>query len=429
MVTLSSIEDHSRARLESMAREAPPVATRRLTRQIHIGDVAIGGGAPVSVQSMTTTKTADVEGTLSQIYALAAAGADLVRCTCNEPEAAEGLAQIVPRSPVPIIADVHFHVEMALAALDAGVQGLRLNPGNLRKPEEIKLVASEAKDRGVPIRIGVNAGSLHPDLYRRYNGATPEALVESARMELTLFEEVGFDNVKISVKASNVPLMIAAYRLASETFDHPLHLGVTEAGPPPAGLVKATAGMAALLAEGIGDTIRYSLTADPVEEARAGRQLLEALGLRERKGLDLVACPSCGRAEIDVIRVAKEAQAALEERSIPLQVAVMGCVVNGPGEAREADIGIAAGRHKGHLFIKGKIVRVVQEDAMVEELVAEAERLMKEGIEARLAAADENAQAEAEADRAALLQAKGDDANASSLKIEKIRRRVEQQGA
>jgi (E)-4-hydroxy-3-methylbut-2-enyl-diphosphate synthase len=378
---------------------------------------------------MTTTKTADVEGTLSQIYALAAAGADLVRCTCNEPEAAEGLAQIVPRSPVPIIADVHFHVEMALAALDAGVQGLRLNPGNLRKPEEIKLVASEAKDRGVPIRIGVNAGSLHPDLYRRYNGATPEALVESARMELALFEEVGFDNVKISVKASNVPLMIAAYRLASETFDHPLHLGVTEAGPPPAGLVKATAGMATLLAEGIGDTIRYSLTADPVEEARAGRQLLEALGLRERKGLDLVACPSCGRAEIDVIRVAKEAQAALEERAIPLQVAVMGCVVNGPGEAREADIGIAAGRHKGHLFIKGKIVRVVQEDAMVEELVAEAERLMKEGIEARLAAADENAQAEAEADRVALLQSKGADANASLQRIEKIRRRMEDQGA
>jgi len=428
MASLWPIGDHSRGKLSSMAREAPPVATRRPTRQIHIGDVAIGGGAPISVQSMTTTKTADVEGTLSQIYALAAAGADLVRCTCNEPEAAEGLAQIVPRSPVPIIADVHFHVEMALAALEAGVQGLRLNPGNLRKPEEIKLVASEAKDRGVPIRIGVNAGSLHPDLYRRYNGATPEALVESARMELALFEEVGFDNVKISVKASQVPLMIAAYRLASETFDHPLHLGVTEAGPPPAGLVKATAGMAALLAEGIGDTIRYSLTADPVEEARAGRQLLEALGLRERKGLDLVACPSCGRAEIDVIRVAKEAQAALEERSIPLQVAVMGCVVNGPGEAREADIGIAAGRHKGHLFIKGKIVRVVQEDAMVEELVAEAERLMKEGIEARLAAADENAQAEAEADRAALLQAKGADANASSQRIEKIRRRMEGQG-
>ena len=280
---------------------------------------------------MTTTKTADVEGTLAQIYALAAAGADIVRCTCNEEAAAEGLAQIVPRSPVPIIADIHFHHEMALAALEAGVQGLRLNPGNLRKEAEIKPVAAEAKDRGVPIRIGVNAGSLHPDLYKRYGGATPEALVESARMELAYFEEVGFTDVKISVKASSVALMIAAYRLAAETFDHPLHLGVTEAGPPPAGLIKGTAGIATLLAEGIGDTIRYSLTADPVEEAKAGRQLLEALGLRERKGLDLIACPSCGRAQVDVIAVAKAAQEALEDRNLPIQVAVMGCVVNGPG--------------------------------------------------------------------------------------------------
>ena len=361
---------------------------RRPTRRIQVGDVPVGGGAPVTVQSMTTTKTADVDGTLTQIYALAAAGADLVRCTCNEEEAAEGLARIVPRSPVPIIADIHFHVEMALAALEAGVQGLRLNPGNLRKPHEIKLVAAEAKDRGVPIRIGVNAGSLHPDLYKKYGGATPEALVESARMELAYFAEVDFEDVKISVKASSVPLMIESYRLASETFDHPLHLGVTEAGPPPAGLLKGTAGIATLLAEGIGDTIRYSLTADPVEEARAGRQLLEALGLRERKGLDLIACPSCGRSEIDVIAVAKAAQEALEDRNLPIQVAVMGCVVNGPGEAREADIGIAAGRKRGHLFIKGKIVRVVPEDEMVEALVAEAERLVAEGVEARLAAAD-----------------------------------------
>jgi (E)-4-hydroxy-3-methylbut-2-enyl-diphosphate synthase len=389
-----------------------------------VGDVPIGGGAPISVQSMTTTKTADVDGTLSQIYGLAAAGADIVRCTCNEQAAAEGLARIVPRSPVPIVADIHFHVEMALAALEAGVQGLRLNPGNLRKPEEIKLVASEARDRGVPIRIGVNAGSLHKDLYERYGGATPEALVESARMELAYFEEVGFDDVKISVKASNVPLMIEAYRLASETFDHPLHLGVTEAGPPPAGLLKATAGMAALLAEGIGDTIRYSLTADPVEEARAGRQLLEAMGLRERKGLDLIACPSCGRAEIDVIGVAKEAQAALENRQLPIQVAVMGCVVNGPGEAREADLGIAAGRHRGHLFIKGQIVRVVPEDEMVTALVAEAERLVAEGIEARLAAADTNAAAEAEADRRALFAEKGEDVNASEARVELIRKNI-----
>ncbi len=389
-----------------------------------MGNVAVGGDAPISVQSMTTTKTADVDGTLAQIYALAAAGADIVRCTCNEQAAAEGLARIVPRSPVPIVADVHFHYEMALAALEAGVHGLRLNPGNLRKPEEIKLVASEAKDRGVPIRIGVNAGSLHPDLYKRFGGATPEALVESALQELAYFAEVDFDDVKISVKASSVPLMIEAYRLASETFDYPLHLGVTEAGPPPAGLLKGTAGIATLLAEGIGDTIRYSLTADPVEEARAGRQLLEALGLRERKGLDLIACPSCGRAEIDVIAVAKAAQGALEERNLPIQVAVMGCVVNGPGEAREADLGIAAGRKRGHLFIKGKIVRVVPEDEMVSALVEEAERLVAEGVEARLAAADSGAEAQAEADRRELLDHQGADANASETKVELIRKRL-----
>ncbi len=394
-----------------------------MTRQIHVGDVAVGGGAPVTVQSMTTTKTADAEGTLSQIYALAAAGADLVRCTCNEEAAAEGLARIVPRSPVPIIADIHFHHEMALAALEAGVQGLRLNPGNLRKEAEIKQVASEAKDRSVPIRIGVNAGSLDRDLYKRFGGATPEALVESARIELAYFAEVGFENVKISVKASSVPLMIESYRLASATFDHPLHLGVTEAGPPPAGLLKGTAGIATLLAEGIGDTIRYSLTADPVEEARAGRQLLEALGLRERKGLDLIACPSCGRAEVDVIAVASAAQRALEERHLPIQVAVMGCVVNGPGEAREADLGIAAGRKCGHLFIKGKIIRKVPEDEMVDALVAEAERLVAEGVEARLAAADPDAEAEADSDRRALIEAKGEDANASEAKVELIRKK------
>jgi (E)-4-hydroxy-3-methylbut-2-enyl-diphosphate synthase len=374
---------------------------------------------------MTTTKTADVEGTLAQIYALAAAGADVVRCTCNDQDAAEGLAQIVPRSPVPIVADIHFHVEMALAALDAGVHGLRLNPGNLRKPEEIKLVASEARDRGVPIRIGVNAGSLHPDLYKRFGGATPEALVESARQELAYFEEVDFSDVKISVKASSVATMIAAYRLASETFDHPLHLGVTEAGPLPGGLLKATAGIATLLAEGIGDTLRYSLTADPVEEAKAGRQLLEALGLRERKGLDLIACPSCGRAEVDVIKVANEAQEALAALNIPLQVAVMGCVVNGPGEARHADLGIAAGRHRGHLFIQGQIVRVVPEDEMVEALVDEAKKIAAEGVAARLAARDAHAEDEAAADRALLLDAKGLDANRSSERIERIRRRGE----
>ncbi|MGH9057042.1 MAG: flavodoxin-dependent (E)-4-hydroxy-3-methylbut-2-enyl-diphosphate synthase, partial [Acidimicrobiales bacterium] len=227
---------------------------RRPTRQVMVGSVPVGGDAPITVQSMTITKTADVEGTLAQVYALKAAGADIVRCTCNEREAAEGLARIVPRSPVPIVADIHFHVEMALAALDAGVDCLRLNPGNLRKPEEIKLVARECKDRGVPVRIGVNAGSLDKRLYDKYGGVTPEALVESAQIELALFAEEGFDDVKISVKASNVPLMIEAYRQLSETVDYPLHLGVTEAGPPPAGTIKATAGIATLLSEGIGDT-------------------------------------------------------------------------------------------------------------------------------------------------------------------------------
>ncbi len=396
-----------------------------MTRQISVGSVKVGGDAPISVQSMTTTKTSDVEATLQQIYALAGAGADIVRCTCNERAAAEGLAQIVPRSPVPIVADIHFHVEMALAALEAGVHGLRLNPGNLRKPEEIKLVAREAKDRGVPIRIGVNAGSLHPDIYERFNGATPEALVESARLELAYFQEVGFDDVKISVKASSVATMIAAYRLASETFDYPLHLGVTEAGPLPGGLLKGTAGIATLLAEGIGDTLRYSLTADPVEEAKAGRQLLEALGLRERTGLDLIACPSCGRAEVDVIKVATQAQTALSALDIPIQVAVMGCVVNGPGEARHADLGIAAGKHRGHLFIRGQIIRVVPEDEMVDALVEEAQKIAKEGIEARLAARDESAEAEAAADRAQLLEIRGVDANNSTQVIDRIRRRTE----
>jgi (E)-4-hydroxy-3-methylbut-2-enyl-diphosphate synthase len=393
-----------------------------MTRQIHVGNVAVGGDAPISVQSMTVTKTADVDGTLAQIYELAGAGADIVRCTCNEEEAAEGLAQIVPRSPVPIVADIHFQYKLALAALEAGVQCLRLNPGNIRKATHIKLVAEEAKARNVPIRIGVNAGSLDPELYKKHGGATPEALVESAQQELAYFAEVGFDDVKISVKASNVPLMIEAYRQLADTVDYPLHLGVTEAGPPPHGLIKATAGIATLLSEGIGDTIRYSLTADPVEEARAGRQLLEALGLRERKGLDLIACPSCGRAEVDVIKVAQEAQAALGERNLPIQVAVMGCVVNGPGEARSADLGIAAGRHRGHLFVKGQVVRVVPETEMVAALLEEAERLVAEGVEARLAAADPTAAAEAEADRQALLTSQGDDPNAVDQKVDLIRK-------
>jgi len=403
-------------------------APRRKTRQIRVGPVLVGGDAPISVQSMTITKTADVEGTLQQIYALAGAGADIVRCTCNRQEAAEGLARIVPRSPVPIIADIHNNHLMALAALDAGVHGLRLNPGNIRRPEHIKAVAREAGARGVSIRIGVNAGSLDESLYSKYGGATPEAMVESAQRELAYFEEVGFEDVKISVKASYVPLMVEAYRMLADVTDHPLHVGVTEAGPGVAGLIKGTAGIGALLAEGIGDTIRYSLTADPVEEAKAGRQLLECLGLRTRKNVDLIACPSCGRAEIDVIAVANQAMAAFGEREIPLQVAVMGCVVNGPGEARDADLGIAAGRHKGHLFIKGQNVAVVAEDEMVDSLLHYAERILAEGADAVLAGADlKGARRAAEDDRAALLDEKGADANASEVKVDLIRRHLGEQ--
>jgi len=398
---------------------------RRRTRQINVGKVAVGGDAPITVQSMTTTKTADVDGTLQQIYALAAAGCDIVRCTCNEIEAAEGLAQIVPRSPIPVIADIHHQYKMALAALEAGVHGLRLNPGNIRKPEHIKAVATGAKDRNVPSRIGVNGGSLDPSLYEKHGGLTADAMVESALQEIAYFDEVGFDLIKISVKASNVPLMVEAYRKLSEVTDHPLHLGVTEAGPLPGGLVKATAGIATLLLEGIGDTIRYSLTADPVEEAKAGRQLLESLGLRERKNVDLIACPSCGRAEIDVIDVANRAQDAFADKKIPLQIAVMGCVVNGPGEAREADLGIAAGNKRGHLFVKGRNVAVVPEDEMVDALVEWATFINEHGTEAAIARADTaRAEREANKDRSALLEEKGDDANQSTERIVEIRRTV-----
>ena len=395
---------------------------RRMTRSVDVGGVQVGAGAPISVQSMTTTKTADVEATLEQIYALASSGAEIVRCTCNEIEAAEGLARIVPRSPVPIIADIHFQYRLALAALDAGVACLRLNPGNIRKEQHIKTVASEAGDRGVPIRIGVNAGSLDPDIEEKH-GMTAAALVESAKRELGYFEEVGFDDVKISVKASDVRLVVDAYRLLADTVDFPLHLGVTEAGPPPGGILKATAGIATLLNEGIGDTIRYSLTADPVEEAKAGRQLLEALGLRERSSLDLIACPSCGRAEVDVISIAASAQEALGELDLPIQVAVMGCVVNGPGEAKGADLGIAAGRQRGHLFVRGQVVKVVPEDQMVASLVEWAQKIASDGVEGALAAADKSAEAEAEADRAALLEVQGDDANHSDAIVEMIRKR------
>ena len=381
---------------------------RRKTRQIQIGKVGIGSDFPISVQSMTTTKTKDVESTLSQIYELASNGADIVRVTCNEVDAAKGLVEITQRSPVPIVADVHFQYKLALASIDAGVNGLRLNPGNIRKEQQIKEVAKEALSANIPIRIGVNGGSLDKDLLEKYGDATPEALVESALKELKYLEDVGFFDIKISVKHSNVPLMIESYRLLAEKVDYPLHLGVTEAGPLPGGLIKSTAGIGTLLSEGIGDTIRYSLTTDPVEEAKSGRALLEYLGLRERNSLDLIACPSCGRAEVDVIKVAEEAQDALNNENIPLQVAVMGCVVNGPGEARSADLGIAAGKNKGHLFIKGEVVRVVNEKEMVDALLSEAKLIIEQGIDARLAAADKNAAEIARKDANDLINSQGD---------------------
>ena len=381
---------------------------RRKTRQIKLGKVGVGSDFPISVQSMTTTKTKDVESTLSQIYELASNGADIVRVTCNEVDAATGLVEITQRSPVPVVADVHFQYKLALAAIDAGVNGLRLNPGNIRKEQQIKEVAKEALSASIPIRIGVNGGSLDKDLLEKYGDATPEALVESALKELKYLEDVNFYDIKISVKHSNVQLMIESYRLLAEKVDYPLHLGVTEAGPLPGGLIKSTAGIGTLLSEGIGDTIRYSLTTDPVEEAKSGRALLEYLGLRERNSLDLIACPSCGRAEVDVIKVAEQAQDVLDNENIPLQVAVMGCVVNGPGEARSADLGIAAGKNKGHLFIKGEVVRVVNENEMVDALLSEARLIVEQGIDARLAAADENAADIARKDSNDLINSQGD---------------------
>ena len=381
---------------------------RRPTSQFMLGNVGVGSEHPVSVQSMTTTKTRDTEKTLEQIYEIASNGADIVRVTCNEIEAAESLVKICARSPVPVVADIHFQYKLALAAIEAGVQGLRLNPGNIRNEKQIKEVAKECLNADIPIRIGVNAGSLDKDILEKYGDATPEALVESALLETRYLQDVNFNNIKISVKHSNVPSMIDSYRLLAEKVEYPLHLGVTEAGPLPGGLIKSIAGVSTLLSEGIGDTIRLSLTTDPVEEAKYGRQLLEYLNLRERKSLDLIACPSCGRAEVDVIQVASEAQAALEKEGFPLQVAVMGCVVNGPGEARSADLGIAAGKGRGHLFIKGQVVKVVKEKDMVEALVKEGRLLAEEGVEARLAAADKNAATIAAQDAKELIDSQGD---------------------
>ena len=384
------------------------MSKRRETSQIYVGKVGVGSDFPVSVQSMTTTKTRDTDETLGQIYELANNGADIVRVTCNEIEAAESLVKICTRSPVPIVADIHFQYKLALAAVEAGVHGLRLNPGNIRNEKQIKEVAGECLNANIPIRIGVNAGSLDKDILEKYGDAVPEALVESALLEVRYLEDVDFHNIKISVKHSNVPLMIESYRLLAEKVEYPLHLGVTEAGPLPGGLIKSIAGISTLLSEGIGDTIRLSLTTDPVEEAKYGRQLLEYLNLRERKSLDLIACPSCGRAEVDVIKIAEDAQEILEKEGLPIQVAVMGCVVNGPGEARSADLGIAAGKKRGHLFIKGQVVKVVDEKDMVNALLEEGRLIAEEGIEARIAAADTDAAQIAEDDVKELLNIQGD---------------------
>src|SRR5918999_475138 len=348
------------------AHALPPA--RRATRQVHVGPVAVGGGAPISVQSMTTTPTHDVNATLQQIAALNAAGVDIVRVACPRQEDADALVAIAAKSTVPVIADIHFQWKYAMAAIEAGCAGVRINPGNIRKHEKVKVIGDAAKQRGIPIRIGVNGGSLEDVILSRHGGVTPEALVESALNEARLLEDVDFFDIKISVKHSDPWTMIQTYRLLADTCDYPLHLGVTEAGPPKTGVVKSAVGIGTLLAEGIGDTIRVSLSADPVEEVKAGIGILEALHLRER-GLDVVSCPSCGRAEVDVYTLAENVQRELEGIDVPLRVAVMGCVVNGPGEAREADIGVAAGKGKGQIIRRGEVIFTVREEDIVEALV------------------------------------------------------------
>ena len=351
---------------------------RRKTRQIAVGRVPVGSDAPISIQSMTVTKTDDVQATLIQVHELATQGADIVRVAVPHEGDAAALPEIVREGGVPIIADIHFSVRLARMAIDAGVHGLRLNPGNMRNPKHIKEVADAARERGIPIRIGVNAGSLDKKLIAKYGRPTAEALVESALYEIGLLEEHGFSDIKVSVKHQNVSEMIAAYRLLAEKTDAPFHLGVTEAGTPKQGIVKSAIGIGTLLAEGIGDTIRVSLTADPVEEVKVGKQILNALGIRQDT-FDLVACPSCGRAELDVFALAEEVERRIEKMDLPpMQIAVMGCEVNGPGEARDADIGIAAGPGRGLLFSKGKQIGWVAHDKLVDALLEEAERVATE---------------------------------------------------
>jgi len=350
-----------------------------MTRQIRVGTVAVGGDAPISIQSMTTTKTADVNATLQQIASLVAAGVDIVRVAVPHWEDARALEAIAAKSTVPVVADIHFQWKYAMAALEAGIQGLRINPGNIKYQDKVRLIAREAAARGVPIRIGVNAGSLEKDLLEKYGAPTPEALVESAMNEARILEDEDFFDIKISVKHSNPLTMIRAYRQLAEKCDYPLHLGVTEAGPMPTGGVKSSVGIGALLAEGIGDTIRVSLTDDPVEEVKVGTWILRSLGLRKR-GLDLVACPSCGRAEVNVLELTRKVNEALEKAKLqaPIRIAVMGCVVNGPGEAREADLGIASGNGFGHLIVRGEVKGKVPENEIVDVLIAEARKMASE---------------------------------------------------
>ncbi|GAB3222814.1 flavodoxin-dependent (E)-4-hydroxy-3-methylbut-2-enyl-diphosphate synthase [Glycomyces halotolerans] len=358
--------------------ETEPLAERRKTRQLNVGGVLVGGGAPISVQSMTTTRTADIGPTLQQIAELTASGCQIVRVACPTQDDADALATIAKKSQIPVIADIHFQPKYVFAAIDAGCAAVRVNPGNIKKfDDKVGEIARAAKAAGTPIRIGVNAGSLDKRQLAKYGKATPEALVESALWEASLFEEHDFRDIKISVKHNDPVVMIKAYRLLSQRCDYPLHLGVTEAGPAFQGTIKSATAFGALLAEGIGDTIRVSLSAPPVEEVKVGNQILESMGLKER-GLEIVSCPSCGRAQVDVYKLAEEVTAGLEGLPVPLRVAVMGCVVNGPGEAREADLGVASGNGKGQIFVKGEVIRTVPESQIVETLIEEAVRLADE---------------------------------------------------
>ncbi len=352
-----------------------PLAPRRASRQIHVGSVLVGGGAPVSIQSMTTTLTSNVDATLMQIAELTAAGCDIARVAVPSQDDADALKEIARKSQIPVIADIHFQPKYVFAAIEAGCAGVRVNPGNIRKfDDQVGAIAKAAKDAGVSIRIGVNAGSLDPRLLEKYGHATPEALVESAVWEASLFEEHDFHDFKISVKHHDPVVMIHAYRLLAERGDWPLHLGVTEAGPAFQGTIKSATAFGALLSQGIGDTIRVSLSAPPVEEVKVGLQILMSLGLRDRH-LEIVSCPSCGRAQVNVYDLAERVTAGLEGMEVPLRVAVMGCVVNGPGEAREADLGVASGNGKGQIFVRGEVIATVAEEDIVETLIAEARKM------------------------------------------------------